>query len=322
MGLATLVNTTHRVQAPTASRYWLGFVQAWPKESKSQTCRIVGEVSYENPGGDQLPVQQRGLSTTFLVLVIAFFGSTVWFLMLVVLRRRGRTRLHAFMLANLATKCCVLLLMRNDVDALSRTGRTSRAREASWQLLQQVQLIMEVMLLYFIGLGYKVTRSHLKPSEQAFAATIVCVSLCLGTFEVLCNTYANCSGTGLRVVQFTLHAICFLVVIVAVNFNIFSLQRQISEALATPETGTLYAKHGAYCWFRGFFLYFVVIPSVINYLRLHIVTWRSLWVIDLVQEGSLWVIYTGIAWLFRPGAKSIKVFELAVVESSASEDDD
>lgn len=316
--LATPFNGSHQVVAEEAARYWLGVLQVTPKSAQG----LVGEVSYSNPGGDQLPVQQRGVPSVLLFWACAFFCSAFALSLMVVLRRRGRSRLHLVVLFALLSKSCVLLLIRSDVVALSITGRTSIGRQVVWQLLKQVQLVAEVMMFYLIGLGYKVVRSQLRPSEQAFGATVVCVSLCLGGFEVACSTIMTCHVQSYLLAQYTLHSMCFLVVIVAVNFNIFTLQRQISEALAAPETGALYAKHRAYCWFRGFFLYKVIIPSVTNFMTLHVISWSSLWVVVFVREGSLWVIYTALLWLFRPGQKSLKVFDLAIVDSSESEVDE
>merc|ERR1711879_293081 len=172
---------------------------------------------------------------------------------------------------------------------------------------------MEVALFYLIGMGWKITRGRLRPAEQAFIGTVGSTSLCLGLSEVGCNVFRHGNGQSYLLMQFTLHTMCFLVVIIAVNFNIFTLQRQIAEALAQPDTGALYAKHHAYHWFRVCFIYFVVIPSVTNFLSMHIVSWRALWVTVLAREGSLWFVYTVLIWLFRPGFKYIRVFELAVV---------
>jgi len=315
--LAGTVNATFRLEAGAMSRYYFGVMQA----SFGAARGLFGEVGYVNPGGDQLPVQQWNVPGVILFMALAFLGSGLVLFILCVLRRRGRTRLHAMLLGTILVKCWVLLLIRHDLSTLRRTGRQSVVRQATWQLLRQVQSIMEVMLFYLVGLGYKVVRSHLRQSEQVFAATITLTSLCLGSLEVACSTFVGCSNQSYLLTQFTLHSICFLVIIIAVNFNIFTLQRQISEALATPETGALYAKHRAYCWFRGFFLYYVVIPSVTNFFALHVVSWTELWVIVLVREGSLWVIYTGVFWLFRPGPKHLRVFELAVMESSESDSD-
>jgi len=316
--LAGPVNASHLVQASSTARYFLGVVQAVPGAVQG----LGGEVGFVNPGGSQLPVQQRSTPRVVNTMAWAFLGSALALLVLLAVRRRGRSRLHGLLLLALMTKCLVLVLIQNDIKALARAGRQSLDRQVLWQLLRQIQLILEVLVFYVIGLGWKVMRSHLRPSEWAFAGVVGSISFFLGTFEVACNTFAACGSQSYLLTQFTLHSLCFLVVIIATNFNIFTLQRQIAEALAAPETSTLYAKQRAYCWFRGFFLYFVIVPTVTNFLALHVVRWDELWVIVLVREGSLWAIYTAVLWLFRPGLSHLRVFELAVVESSDSESSD
>mmetsp|Transcript_40530 Transcript_40530/g.71268 ORF Transcript_40530/g.71268 Transcript_40530/m.71268 type:complete len:533 (-) Transcript_40530:110-1708(-) len=316
--LAEPVQAWHRVQAPGPGRYWLGIIQTVPGAVQG----LSGEVSFVNPGGEELYVQQHAVPTVILVVAWLFFMSATALFALTALRRRGRSRLHVLMLFTLLAKCFVLLLVRQDFKQVSKTGVQSVPREVVWQLLRQVQSIMEVVVFYVIGLGWKVTRPQLRASEWAFAATISILSFFLGSFEVACSTFAACAGTNYVLTQFTLHSLCYLVVIVATNFNIFTLQRQISEALATPVTGTLYTKYRAYCWFRGFFLFFVVIPSVTNFLALHVLSWHEFWVVVLVREASLWLVHTSVLVLFRPGKQQFKVFELAVVESSDSESTD
>lgn len=316
--MAEPVEAWHTVRDVGNGRYWLGIIQTLPGTVQG----LSGEVSFVNPGGEELFVQQHQVPTVILIVAWLFFMSATALFALTALRRRGRSRLHALILCTLLAKCFVLLLVRQDFEEVSKTGVQSVVREIIWQLLRQVHSIMEVVVFYVIGLGWKVTRPQLRASEWAFAATISILSFFLGSFEVACSTFAACTGQSYVLTQFTLHSLCYLVVIVATNFNIFTLQRQISEALATPGTGTLYTKYRAYCWFRGFFLFFVVIPSVSNFLALHVLSWDDLWVVVLVRETSFWLVHTAVLVLFRPGMQSFKVFELAVVESSDSESTD
>jgi len=311
--LAGAVERTHRVQASSTGRYWLGLLRAVADIPES----VSGEVSFVNPEGEHLPVQQQAVPTVILVVAALFFASGVAFLAMMSLWRRGRTRLHALIVTTIFAKCLVLVLVRDDISRVSRTGQQSVARQIFWQLLRQLEATMEVAVFYVVGLGWKIMRPHLRQSEWAFGATVAAVSLFLGGFEVMCQTFEACLGQSYLLTQFTLHSLCFLVVIVATNFNIFTLQRQISEALATPETGALYAKHRAYCFFRGSFLFFIVA----NVLALHVLNWDELWVVVLVREVSLWIVHSSVFLLFRPGMRHLRVFELAVVESSSDGED-
>jgi hypothetical protein len=310
--LAEHVDAVHTISASESGRYTLGVLQAVENAAKG----LSGHVSFLNAGGEELSVTHQHVARVVLFVAWLFFLSSGFLFIVVALHRRGRSRLHGFILAALILKCFTLLLMRQDIVQLSLTGKQYLGRQVLWQFMRQVDVIMEVMIFYVVGLGWKVTRSYLRAAEWAFASTVSVLSLFLGCFEVACNTVAPCTPQTYVLTQFTLHSICYLVVIVATNFNIFTLQRQIAEALATPDTGVLYTKHHAYCWFRGFFLFFVIIPSVTNFLAFHVLSWDQMWVVVLVKECSHWLVQSAVVLLFRPGAKHLKVFELAVVESS------
>eukprot|EP00448_Togula_jolla_P021387 CAMPEP_0170580046 /NCGR_PEP_ID=MMETSP0224-20130122/6303_1 /TAXON_ID=285029 /ORGANISM="Togula jolla, Strain CCCM 725" /LENGTH=372 /DNA_ID=CAMNT_0010903101 /DNA_START=86 /DNA_END=1201 /DNA_ORIENTATION=- len=310
--LEKAIEVEHHIQASDVEGYWLGIVQVTPGALQG----LTGEVRFVNPGDNDLPVQEHGLREVFTALAGAFACTYVMLLVFCLLHRRNRSRLHKVLLTTVLLKFLVMLLIESDLESQSHTGRKSMTWQIFLELIRQVQKIMEVMMFYFIGLGWKVTRAHLRPSEQAFAATISILSFILGSVEVSCRTFAPCSDESFLLTQFTLHSLCFLVVIIGTNFNIFTLQRQISDALASPETGGLYLKHRAYCWFRGLFLYFIITPSVTKFLTVHIVHRDKLWAVNLVQELSLWFIYTALVLLFAPGPNHLKVFELAVVDPS------
>lgn len=316
--LSEPIDAIHTVRAHESGRYTLGILQA--EEHAVQD--LSGHVNFVNPHGEELSLIHQHVASAILFAAWLFFISAVYLFVLCVLRRSGRSRLHGFIFMTLFMKCLTLLLMRQDISQISRTGNTLVGRQILWQLIRQVEVIMEVIVFYVIGLGWKVTRTQLRASEWAFATTISVLSFFLGTFEVACNTVMPCSGESYVLTQFTLHSLCFLVVIVATNFNIFTLQRQITEALATPDTGLLYTKHHSYSCFRGFFLFFVMIPSITNFLAFHVLSWDQMWVVVLVKECSHWLVQTAVVMLFRPGPQQLLVFELAVVDSSDNESDD
>lgn len=63
-----------------------------------------------------------------------------------------------------------------------------------------------------------------------------------------CSTPSTCSGYQLS--RYILHALCYLVVIVAMNFNLQKLLSAIHDASASMESGKLYRKLQAYHIFR------------------------------------------------------------------------
>lgn len=303
-----------------------GFLALYQQGRLGEVEGLKGEIAFLNQGLDgpsQLEVQDLHSPTVVLVAAWAFLASALALAVAIALRARGRSWLHGLLLATLVTKCGVMLLVRLDLRIKTTTGRESVQLKLARHLLGEVQIICQVLVFYMVGLGWKVVRSHLRYSEWLFAGVVSGLSFLFGMTQVVCNTLGVCGGgQSYLLTQFTLHSLCYLVVIIATNFNIFSLQRQISEALATPETSGLYAKHRAYSFFRGFFLYFVILPTMTNFLALHVLPWDERWVVTFVHEASLWAIYTAVAWLFRPGLCHLRVFQLAVVDSDSGTNSD
>merc|ERR1711918_283719 len=93
--------------------------------------------------------------------------------------------------------------------------------------------------------------------------------------------------------HFTLNSLCYLVIVVATNFNLHLLNRHISDALVGgADTGALYVKKHAYIVFRALFFLFVLVPSVTIFLQIQVLAWDEFWVCVLVNEILLWSIHT------------------------------
>eukprot|EP00933_Yihiella_yeosuensis_P026439 TRINITY_DN20500_c8_g1_i1.p1 TRINITY_DN20500_c8_g1~~TRINITY_DN20500_c8_g1_i1.p1 ORF type:complete len:418 (-),score=35.97 TRINITY_DN20500_c8_g1_i1:310-1467(-) len=314
--LADPLNVSHKVLSDRIHSYALGVLQARP----GSVTGLAGEVGFMNPGGSHLPAHEEGTAECAHVMACLFLASTALLALLTVLRWRSRTKLHLVVFGNLFSKVLMLTFLMKDMEVSAKSGKPSAVRTALWQLLRQFQQVMAVLVFFVIGLGWKVMRPNLRNSEWAFGGMVSLISFLLGTLEVACTTFGSCNPQRYLLTQFTVHSLCFLVVIIATNFNVFVLQRQITEARASPEVSGLYSKLHSYSWFRGFFLYFVIIPTVVSTLTLHSISFRGLWV---VRETSEWIVFTGVMWLFRPGSLSrLKVFELAVVDNSDGEDGD
>ena len=62
----------------------------------------------------------------------------------------------------------------------------------------------------------------------------------------LCALLAACNPVRYKLTVFTVNALCSLVIIVATNFNIFVLTRQLQESHVSSEASWIYAKFYAY----------------------------------------------------------------------------
>lgn len=307
--LVRRIQMEYRVASARDERYHIGLLTLVPHVGQG----LVGEVELVNPDGNQLSVQQRGLDDVAYLFAFAFSSTAVGLtVMLLWALHRGWGRpnhLHGLLFAMLLLKSLVLWLLRRDVRLIALTGVESLGRHVTWSLLRQVQQVLELLLFYVIALGWKIIRPELRHSEWVFALSVVVPSMLLGCMEVGCNSTGACSGQTYHAAQFTLQSLCYLIVIVATNFNIFVLQREIAEALARPSTGTLYAKYRTFCFFRMSFLLYILIPSFTEILALQGFAWNELRVVMLLHELMVWVVLTGVCWLVCPGVR-LKVFGL------------
>merc|ERR1712039_933009 len=212
--------------------------------------------------------------------------------------------------AALLLKGCVLILWWFDCLQVSRTGSNSTLGQVGWQLLDKVQTILELMMFLLIALGWKFLRPSLNLTEVRFALGISVISFYLGVFEVACTTQSTCSGYQLS--RYILHSLCYLVVIVAMNFNLQMVYAQIAEAPASLDSGKLYRKHQAYKVFRWIFLAFIIAPTVELFLKVTVMPWDALWLFVLVQQLRTWAIYMSIILAFAslPHPSPLRVFEL------------
>jgi len=304
---AELVNNltaSFQIVAPSKDRYFVGVLNV-----NTRDLQLRGKLSLVNPGGEQLPLQQQGVPGVLLWSSALFLVSCALFgVLLVCASRRGRTAMHVMMSAVLFLKGAVLLLWWLDWMQVSRTGTNTTIGSVGWQLLDKVQTILELMMFLLIALGWKFLRSNLNITEVRFAVGISVISFYLGVFEVACTSQSTCSGYTLS--RYILHSLCYLVVIVAMNFNLQTIHAQIADAPASLESGKLYRKHQAYKVFRWIFLVFIIAPTVELFLKVTVMPWDASWLFVLIQQLRTWAIYVCVAVAFRPDPQPLRVFEL------------
>mmetsp|Transcript_16712 Transcript_16712/g.47555 ORF Transcript_16712/g.47555 Transcript_16712/m.47555 type:complete len:456 (-) Transcript_16712:159-1526(-) len=303
-GLYDHVKATFHISAPTKDRYHIGILN-----TQQQVLSLRGELSLVNPGGQQLSLQEQRVPDVLLWTSALYFASCMFFAVLLgIASHRGRTAMHLMIATVVLLKAVVLLLWWCDCMQVSRTGSDSSIGNVGWQLLDKVQTILELMMFFLIALGWKFLRGTLNETEIRFAVGISVISFYLGVFEVACTTPPACSGYQLS--RYILHSLCYLVVIVAMNFNLQMIYAEITTATASVESGKLYRKKHAYKLFRWIFLAFIIAPTVELFLKVTVMPWDALWLFILIQQLRTWAIYMSVVVAFRPDPPSLSVFEL------------
>jgi len=281
-----------------------------------QKLELQGTVSLVNPGDEELPLE--GVEVPKVLIWTSGLFATTCALFCVLLMswwRQSRSAIHGLMILVLLVKSVVLFLHWCDMMLVSRNGRHSAISVISWQLLDKVQTILELMMFLLVSLGWKFLRPSLNAAEVRFAVGISVISFYMGIFEAVCKTKATCGGYKLS--RYILHSLCYLVVIVAMNFNLQMVQAQISDAPATQEAGKLYQKLRAYQHFRWIFLVFIIAPTVELFVKVSMMPWYArVWASFLLEHLRTWTIYVFMIAAFRPEPLPLRVFELTVRDGS------
>lgn len=294
-------------------RYHVGVMNA-----HKSVIQLQGAINLVQADGNELPVEQQGL-VPVLMFTSALYASLAWIMcsVLVTSWRRTRTRIHTIIVLVVLLKGLATLLHWCDLLFVSGTGKTRKCFSLGWLLVDKVQTMAELMMFLMISLGWKVMRPSLSVTEVRATISVALFSLHLGVAELACSTAATCAGYQLG--RYILHAICTLVIMVAVNFNLHLIQSQISEAPATVEVGDKYTKRGAYRAFRLVVLSFIMAPTVEVCIKVTCVPWDAIWVFALVQHLRCLVLYAVVAYFFRPSSPPLRVLELTCAINS---DDD
>merc|ERR1712194_226347 len=272
---------------------------------------LEGTLHIANPDTELL-LQEVFVPYVLITMACVFFVTALAYSCDIFLSgRRLWTEMHALIGATILLKAVVLLLWYIDCLQVAKTGVNNIVGQVMWQVLDKAQDILELLLLLFSSLGWKFLRPHLNPAEKRFAGGIVMVSSYLGLLEIVCTSQASCNSHMLS--RYILHSLVYLVIIVAMNFNLQLIGAQIHEAPATIEAGKLYMKFKAYRSFRWTVLAFVIAPTLEMLLKLTVLPWDAAWLYILLQQLRTLVIYALliVAFFRLPHPSPLRVFELA-----------
>jgi len=292
----------------------IGILQNWPT---FPPMVVTGAVSFDPVGGRHLPPE---LQVSNLVLSFVFVACCASILMLRVYTLRFkdcRSRLHLAFLGCFLLKFLTLLLQLVELIDSDVTGYPSFFREISAVVLKHVQDICIMGVFFLIGVGWKITRQHLRSSEWIFALVAMAIGFLLRMMSFLCGLLGACNPIRYKLTVFTVNALCSLVIIVATNFNIFVLTRQLQESHVSSEASWIYAKFYAYMRFRICYLYYIMLEVACDAaMRL----FREP-IVQVMKEVVEWLLLTVVLWVWRPGyMEEYKVFDLACASDVPSSD--
>lgn len=292
----------------------IGILQNWPT---FPPMVVTGAVSFESDGSCHLPPELQVSNLVLSFVFVACCASMLMLLVYTLLFKHCRSRLHLAFLGCFLLKFFTLLLQLVDLIHADVTGYPSIFREISSAVLKHVQDICIMGLFFLIGVGWRITRQHLRSSEWIFALVAMAIGLLLRMMGFLCALLAACNPVRYKLTVFTVNALCSLVIIVATNFNIFVLTRQLQESHVSSEASWIYAKFYAYMRFRICYLYYIML-GVMSDAAMRV--FREP-IVQATKQVAEWLLLTMILWIWRPGyMEEYKVFDLACASDVPSSD--
>lgn len=305
-----------RISAPEPERYYIGVLN-----TKQQAMRLQGEVAYVNPGGQHLPLQYVHVPEALMASSIAFvvLMLVVAALLMESLRRgtRGATVLHALLVACLFFKSLELYAECAYLLVLSKQGKVPTWRFQVWQLSSRLHAIFEVLLLLMTALGWRLLRPRLSQTEIRF--TVVTVSLTL-SIAVLQACAGQSPILSFSLLFFMVQVACYLVIILAMNWNLTLIAVHLADSPVTSSVVVLYQKQQAFLLFRRVFLAIIIRPSAIAWLGFSVLDGLgSQWLLMLLDKASLWLIYVGLFMVLRPHGHRRRLLQLVLNTAAPGE---
>jgi len=273
--------------------------------SDSIPFKLDGVINMTNPGGNHLSYEQIGSETVAYFLLWAFLVIAIVYAVLITTVWYGRgTALHWLMVVTLLVKGVCMALDGANISAYSTLGELTPFQMVLPRLVSKLQDILSLMLFLLLGLGWKVHRESLVMLEVRFCAGVSVLSFYLGIFEAsmentpLANVVPNA-----QVSRHILHALTFLCIIVAINFNVSFLENKLSKDGISLSTGLSYQHYESYKAYRWIFVFFILKPTILLFYRLSFLDAINFWddwlytLLDNLADGA---IHVSLMYSFKP----------------------
>jgi len=287
----------YTLRAAKPDRYYIGILNV-----HREVMLIGGTISYENPGGQQLPLQLAHLPDLMWVFSIAF-GALMMAAAMMLSMRRDATLLHLFLCGCVWLKSVELALKWKYLFVLSHEGVAPLWRRQIWQLVSKLHEVLQMGLLLVTALGWRMLRPRLTSIEIKFTTLAVSLALVLVALQVGSESAASdVVPVSFQLLFYIVKVMCYLVIIFAMNFNLQVINVHLAESPVTTAIAAFYRKQEAFMTLRRVFLALVFKPSVLLWLQLSVLNNPGTeWIATVIDEVWVWCLYVGIFAAVWPG---------------------
>jgi len=165
--------------------------------------------------------------------------------------------------------------------------------------LSKFVMMLQLLLLFLVGLGWKVTRVDITAREKRLIAISFGFYILFIMLASSCgDDQTNCAPYELG--EYVIHSLLLLAVIVAINFNLTHLRSSLNEYSWSFMAPLYYRNLKQYQLFRWLFLAFLLLPTFALLIELLILGWEYSWLSAFMTEILYLFIYLTLAVHFLP----------------------
>eukprot|EP00002_Diphylleia_rotans_P030826 TRINITY_DN6378_c0_g1_i1.p1 TRINITY_DN6378_c0_g1~~TRINITY_DN6378_c0_g1_i1.p1 ORF type:complete len:273 (+),score=45.95 TRINITY_DN6378_c0_g1_i1:247-1065(+) len=154
------------------------------------------------------------------------------------------------------------------------------------------------MILVLTSTGWSITRNYFTNRERFFSIVGFILFIAFHFLQTTCTDGQNCGGyvLGFQAIKFVIT----FGVILGMNANIERLRVAARDYQYGPSRSDLFVKLRMFTSFRWVFLAYLILPVVLLFIDVLILTWQQSWIDYLLDQLLLFAIFVMIGHTFRP----------------------
>ena len=252
-----------------------------------------------NPGDNYLPIEDIPLPRIYFILMCGTALILCLWKMEMIINRQHISSLHTMIAIPLMIRVIAMLVNSIYYLKLNEYGKVDLMTAIGNVFLSKFVMMLQLLLLFLVGLGWKVTRADITAREKrlivlsfGFYFLFILLASSCGDDQENCAPY--------ELAEYVVHSLLLLAVIVAINFNLTHLRSSLNEYSWSFMAPLYYRNLKQYQLFRWLFLAFLLLPTFILLIELLILGWEYSWLTIFTSEVSYLSIYLILAVQFLP----------------------
>lgn len=222
---------------------------------------LSGKVCYSNDGETDIAKVRQSSDLYYVDNVILLFAIlnllvAIGYGFLLFKYTPASKLVHYLITANFLL-CSVYMFMDYiNFNTIKTSNYNSMGLYYASNILMKIQEVFNLFILVVLALGWQIIRQTLTHVEHQLIIFVCIASLYLGVLEVILYSAA--------LSRFVLHAVVFVIILMAINFNWAIINSRIGDELVGMEAAKLYHQLKSYRRYRKVFAVFLMKPALIT----------------------------------------------------------